>query len=207
MVPLFLFAATHAKRDVPALMVAAQEKHTGTLFHYGRPLGVHPLMVRSCLEHQATTEAAAQFRDRPETAVLLVGRGSSDPHANADLFKVACLLREESCYGIVECAYRDVTTPKIPDGLRRCIKLGARRVLLPYFLFKGVLMDQIQAILGEWQAATPNVEFLLAGAEGLAAGVSLLGLILERAEEALGTRALDLEISGRVDEVKIRKLP
>lgn len=183
-VPLFLFAAGHAKVDMPGHLKEASQRHPGVSFRYGRVLGVHDSLVQVCAEHLREAERDAPVRDRRETAVLLVGRGSSDPDANADLFKVARLLWEVTRYGWVECAYSDVTAPSVPDGLQRCARLGARRIiLLPYFLFKGVLMQRLQATLAAYRENS-GIEALFAGAGGLSTGPGLADLLLERAAEA-----------------------
>jgi sirohydrochlorin cobaltochelatase len=187
-VPLFLFAAGHAKRDMPVHLATARQRYPGIRFGMSAVLGVHPTLVAACTDALAATEGQtpASVVNRAETAVLLIGRGSSDPDANADLHKVARLIWEETGYGFVECAYSDVTRPRVDEGLARCIRLGARRViLLPYFLFRGVLMERLQTLLANWQAQEPGTEFGFAGADGLGGWPALQELILARAEEAL----------------------
>ncbi|MDB4895523.1 MAG: sirohydrochlorin cobaltochelatase [Firmicutes bacterium] len=195
-VPLFLFAAGHAKRDMPAHLATARQRYPGISFGMSDVLGVQPALVAACAAALSAAEAEVPVMNRPqaqapgvnraETAVLLVGRGSSDPDANADLHKVARLIWEETGYGFVECAYSDVTRPRVDDGLARCIRLGARRViLLPYFLFRGVLMERLKTLLATWQAQEPGTEFAFAGAEGLGGWPALQELILERADDAL----------------------
>jgi sirohydrochlorin cobaltochelatase len=89
--------------------------------------------------------------------VLLVGRGSTDPDANAELFKVARLLWEGRGIGGVEAAFVSLAEPGVPAGLDRCRRLGARRiVVLPYFLFDGVLPDRVAAQARHWAAGRPS---------------------------------------------------
>ena len=77
--------------------------------------------------------------------VLLVGRGSTDPDANAEVHKAARLLWEGRGYAGVETAFVSLAAPDVPSGLDRCVKLGARRiVVLPYFLFTGILPDRVR---------------------------------------------------------------
>lgn len=185
LLPLFLFAAGHARRDVPAAIALGRRRHPGLRLTCGDVLGVHPSLVSICAEHLTAAEAALPERDRSETAILLVGRGSSEPEANADLSKVARLLWEQTRYGLVECAYSDVTWPSVPEGLERCRRLGAGRIiLLPYFLFRGVLMERLRAVGSSWQERHPGMEVLLAGEAGLSSGSGLLELVAARAEAA-----------------------
>jgi sirohydrochlorin cobaltochelatase len=182
-VPLFLFAAGHAKHDVPLLLEKARLRHPGVGFKYGRHLGVHTSLIQVCSEQVGLIAG-----DPAQTAVVLVGRGSSDPDANSDLYKVARLLWEETHLSMVEIGYCDVTRPTVPEALARVLQLGARRVvLLPYFLFRGVLMERMRALLAVWQEAHPAVSFALAAADGLGSHPSVLELVVARANEVLGS--------------------
>lgn len=76
--PLLLFAAGHAKRDIPDTLIECQAKTPGILFDQARPLSRHPAMIELAQLRLASalckSKAAA---DR--TAVVMVGRGSHDP--------------------------------------------------------------------------------------------------------------------------------
>jgi sirohydrochlorin cobaltochelatase len=180
-VPLFLFAAGHAKRDVPALLAAARQRYPGVRFRYGRPLGVEPALAEACA---ALLAGGGHLASPGETAVLLVGRGSSDPEADDGLRQVAGLVQATTGARLVECAYCDVAEPRVEEGLRRCMAPGIRRVvLLPYFLFRGVLMTRLQALLARWQEQQGDREFCFAGAEGIGHTPGIADLVLERAAE------------------------
>lgn len=184
-VPLVLLGAGHAKVEVPEHLDHARARYGSVAFRYGRPLGAHPLLLEILAVWLAAAEAAAAARDRAETAVLLVGRGSSDPDANGDLFKVGRLLWEQQGFGWVECCFIGITRPDFPSGIRRCLALGARRVIvLPYFLFTGVLMKRMRRLAAESAAERPEVEFLFAGADGMGTHPDFIRLVLERADEA-----------------------
>ena len=89
--------------------------------------------------------AVVPEEEKEETAVLIVGRGSSDPDANSDLSKIARLFYEGRPYPLVESAYVGMTPPDVADGLDRCRKLGAKRIVVfSYFLFTGVLEERIR---------------------------------------------------------------
>lgn len=179
-VPLMLLAAGHTKNDIPAAIVRERLTHPAVRFRYGRDLGVHPTILE-LLRARLGEAVASEFE--PETTVLLVGRGSSDPEANADVFKVARFLHEGSAFPSVEVCYSGVTGPSIADGLERCHKLGARRiVVLPYFLFTGVLVRRIQDT-SEAFAVRTGIEVRVP--RHLGPDERLAGLVLERYEEAL----------------------
>lgn len=179
-VPLMLLAAGHTKNDIPAAIVRERLTHPAVRFRYGRDLGVHPTILE-LLRARVDEAIAPEFE--PETTVLLVGRGSSDPDANADVFKVARLLHEGSAFPSVEICYSGVTGPSIADGLERCRKLGARRIVaLPYFLFTGVLVRRV-ADTSEAFAAETGIEVRVA--RHLGPDERIAGLVLERSKEAV----------------------
>jgi sirohydrochlorin cobaltochelatase len=116
--------------------------------------------------------------------VLLVGRGSTDPDANAEVHKAARLLWEGRGYAGVETAFVSLAAPDVPSGLDRCVKLGARRVVvLPYFLFTGILPDRVRQQTEGWAAAHPDVE--VRSAEVIGPEPELLDLVMERYREAV----------------------
>jgi sirohydrochlorin cobaltochelatase len=116
--------------------------------------------------------------------VLLVGRGSTDPDANAEVFKVARLLWEGRGYAGVETAFVSLAEPSVPAGLERCRRLGARRiVVLPYFLFPGVLPDRVRDQAEAWARERDGVEVRCAGVIG--PGPELAELVMERYREAV----------------------
>ena len=85
--------------------------------------------------------------------------GSSDPDANADLYKVARLVGDGRGFAVVEAAFVSLASPSVPEALDRCRRLGARRMaVVPYFLFTGVLVDRIGDQARAWAGAQPEVE-------------------------------------------------
>jgi sirohydrochlorin cobaltochelatase len=83
--------------------------------------------------------------ERERMQVVLVGRGSTDPDANAEVFRAARLLYEGR--GLAgAAAFVSLAEPGVPAALDRCRALGVRRVVvLPFFMFAGVLPDRITA--------------------------------------------------------------
>ncbi|SCG42439.1 uroporphyrinogen-III C-methyltransferase [Micromonospora coxensis] len=180
--PLVLTAAGHGKGDIPAAMAREQERHPGLTYRYGRPLGPHPLL-HAALEERI--DAALAGADRAGTWVALIGRGSTDPDANAEVAKVARLLWEGRGYAGVEPGFISLAEPSVPAVLERLRRLGARRVVVaPYFLFAGVLPDRIVAQSQAYAAAHPDLDVRVADLIGDCD--ALADLVLERHAEALG---------------------
>ena len=180
-VPLVLVSAGHAKGDIPAALAREEQRHPGTSYAYGRPLGPHPGLLAVLdrrLEEQVT------LAERADTTVLLVGRGSTDPDANAEVCKVARLLWEGRGYAGVETAFVSLAAPDVPSGLDRCARLGAGRVVvLPYFLFTGILPERVRQQAEGWAAAHPEVE--VRQADVIGPEPELAELVMERYRETL----------------------
>ncbi|MFF6998695.1 sirohydrochlorin chelatase [Streptomyces sp. NPDC008313] len=182
-VPLMLVSAGHAKGDIPAALAREKERHPGISYTYGRPLGPHPSLL-TVLERRLAQALDGTDWDRSGVTVLLVGRGSTDPDANAEVHKAARLLWEGRGYAGVEPAFVSLAAPDVPTGLDRCARLGARRiVVLPYFLFTGILPDRVREQTGAWAAEHPEVE--VRSADVIGPEPELLDLVMERYAEAV----------------------
>ncbi|ETK37075.1 sirohydrochlorin chelatase [Microbispora sp. ATCC PTA-5024] len=180
-VPLVLVAAGHAKGDIPAALQREVSRHPRLGYAYGRPLGPHPALL-DLLEDRL--DAVLDPSERSGTTVVLVGRGSTDPDANAEHVKVARLLWEGRGLAGVEPAFISLASPSVPDALERARLLGARRiVVLPYFLFNGVLPARTAEQALAWAAGRPEVDVRCADVIGPAP--ALADLALERYREAL----------------------
>jgi sirohydrochlorin cobaltochelatase len=185
-VPLVLSAASHAKGDIPAALARESARHPGLSWEYGRPLGPHPVLLELLAERIAARPATAAVPPGGDglPAVLLVGRGSTDPDANAEVCKTARLLWEGRDYAFVETAFVSLAAPDVAAGLERCRRLGARRIAVAsYFLFPGVLPDRIVAQARGYAAAHPELE--IACTDVLGDTAELAGLVAERYREAL----------------------
>jgi sirohydrochlorin cobaltochelatase len=177
-VPLTLVAAGHAKGDIPAALARERQRHPGLRVAYGRPLGPHPSILAVLRQRLGATAAGA------DTTVLLVGRGSTDPDANAEVAKVARLLAETTPVAGVEYGFVSLAPPGVAAGLDRCHRLGARHVVvLPYFLFTGVLPNRVARQAQTWAAAHPAVP--VSCAEVIGDCDLLADLVVQRYHEAL----------------------
>lgn len=180
-VPLVLVAAGHAKGDIPAALEREVRRHPGTSYRFGRPLGPHPTLLTLLAERIAEVVKPDDWAD---TAVVLVGRGSTDPDANAEVCKMARLLQETRGFAFVETAFVSLARPDVTEGLTRATMLGARRVVVaPYFLFDGVLPQRVVRQAADFGTAHEDVDVLVSGYLGDCA--DLADLVAERYDEAL----------------------
>jgi cobalt/nickel transport system ATP-binding protein len=179
-VPLVLLGAGHLKNDGPAALARARVAHPHATFRYARDLGIHPLVLDT-----AEDRIRAGVGDDPAScAAVVVSRGSSDPDANADLYKVSRLLWDSRGLDLVEPAFVSLAPPSVPEALDRCYRLGARRIaVFPYFLFTGVLVERIRTQTRDWAAAHPDVD--VRDAPYLGPDRRIARLVLDRFEEAI----------------------
>jgi sirohydrochlorin cobaltochelatase len=169
--PVLLFAARHNKFDITNALDQARQRHPQVKFHYGRHFGITPEILtlwRDRLTQLDLPVHNPQGIDRADTVLLFVGRGASDPDANGDVAKLARVLWEGSGYATVETCFIGITHPRLEEGFRRARLYQPKRIIvLPYFLFTGVLMKKIQGIAAEQQAEYPETELVCLPEMGL----------------------------------------
>lgn len=186
-VPGMLFAATHAKNDIPSVLTTYQEKHAGLRIHYGRELGLHAQMIAA---FEARILASMGYSEAPATGTLygtllvVVGRGTSDVSANAEASKMTRIVNENIGFGWAETVYSGVTYPSVGRGLEMALKLGFKRVVVaPYFLFSGRLITRIYHYVDAVAAQNPDVEFFKA--DYLRDQAQVIDTFVARIEECL----------------------
>ncbi len=162
-VPGMLFAAGHAKNDIPSVLNAYAAQNDLRI-DYGKELGIDPKMIRAAGDRiQEAIDASPNKVEKHDTLLLVVGRGASDPDANSNIAKVMRILWEGFGFGWGEVAYSGVTFPLVEPALEHVTKLGFKRIIVfPYFLFTGVLVQRIYMAVDAAAAIHPNVEFLKA---------------------------------------------
>jgi sirohydrochlorin cobaltochelatase len=159
--PGVLLAAGHAKNDMASEVRLARERYPSLDIRMGGALDVEHHLLKLCeLRYREA------LQDRPaagpeETLLLLVGRGSSDPDANANIAKVARFLQEGYPAGWSGHAFSGVARPFLEEALPVCERAGFRRLVVqPYFLFTGVLLKRIYAFVAERQQARPDLDII-----------------------------------------------
>lgn len=151
--PLLLFAAGHAKDDVPGAIAAA-------LARYGMAdrievvqaghLGCHPSLVELSRQRFLELLANAAPVAADSTALLMVGRGSSDTAATAEMHRFANLRHDSSLAAETRVAFVAKASPPLADMLADLAGGPYQRVVVqPHLLFAGEIADSIRRQVAE----------------------------------------------------------
>jgi sirohydrochlorin ferrochelatase len=183
-VPAMLMAAGHVKNDVPSEIDEGRLRHPGVSFHMARPLDIHPALLELCHVRYREALAARPHAPPEQTMLLLVGRGTSDPDANANIARISRFLWESYGVGWASVAYAGLTAPGVDEALSVCRRLGYSRIVVqPYLLFDGVLLKRIGEVAARHAAADAAADIVTAS--HLRVHPLLVRALEDRAHEAL----------------------
>tara|TARA_B100000965_G_scaffold389470_1_gene395156 strand:+ start:1845 stop:2909 length:1065 start_codon:yes stop_codon:yes gene_type:complete len=181
--PAMLFAAGHTKNDIPAVLNNYTAKY-GLPIQYGRELGLNSLMIGAAGARVQEIIDSNPIFPLSETLLVVAGRGSSDPDANSNVCKITRMLVEGFGFGWGETVFSGVTFPMVEPGLRHSLKLGFKTVvLLPYFLFSGVLVSRVRDHSMRVSHDNPDIRFL--NASYLSDQDLVIDTFMERIHEVL----------------------
>ncbi len=201
-VPGMLFAAGHAKNDIPSVLNTYMAKNPEVSIRYGRELAVELKLLRVAGERIEAAERGGRAQvSRHDTLLTVVGRGASDSDANSNVAKVMRMLWEGMGFGWAELAYSGVTFPLVEPALEHAARLGYRRIIVfPYFLFTGILVRRIYDQTDLVAARHPEIEFLKA--PYLNDHPLVLEVFVERVREILdGTNNMNCQLCKYREQV------
>ncbi len=143
--PLLLTEAYHSKIDLPGVLAQACRRNPVLDVRVTGTLGPHPLLL-DALERRL---ADVGVRPSPDTAVVLVAAGSSDPSANATIAATARAWRNHGWYD-ARPAYASAASPTPAEAVRALYAAGAPRVVVAsYFLAPGYFADKVRSAAEE----------------------------------------------------------
>lgn len=171
-IPFILNAAGHVKMELPAAVEAARARHPAVKFVLTRHLGMGReifAVLQAQLDRQMKQLAVP---DPQTTGVILLGRGSSDAGANGELAKMARWLYEENEHELVDLAFTGVTWPRLESVVQRQARLGMMQiVIIPVYLFTGVLIERIGEQVARLRHQYPQLAFGLGSHFGFDDGI------------------------------------
>ncbi len=167
--PALLWAAGHALRDLPntarELAAATQGELNGLIIKHDQApvLANHPLVLQRSAELELATLARLPQGDLATTALVLVGRGSTDDQATQDMIQFAEQRAATSPTGRVEVAFVAMALPTLGTLLD---ELGRDRgirdiVVQPHLLFSGELQCTICKMVRRAAERYPNKRWVV----------------------------------------------
>lgn len=184
-VPLLLGRAFHARVDVPAAVVEAQQRFPRMRVHVANVLGPDQRLAAAARRRLAEAGAA----DEPDLGVLLAGAGSSDAGANQLVHDVAHDWARRTSWSGALASFAAAADPDVPTAVQQLRDRGARKfAVASWFLAPGLLLDRV-ARLTEEHAPGSVV------AEPMGADPDVADLVLQRYTQALTTADRPVEYS------------
>jgi sirohydrochlorin cobaltochelatase len=158
--PFILNAAGHVKMEIPEAIEGARLRHPQVEFLYGRHLGMGRTMLGVLENELKSAMKSLDFPDPKTTGVILLGRGSSDAGANGEIAKIARWLFEATEHELVDIAFTGITFPRLETTVSRMQRLDMTQiVVLPVYLFTGVLIERIQRQVERLGRQYPQIAF------------------------------------------------
>ncbi|MBS3964383.1 MAG: sirohydrochlorin chelatase [Methylomonas sp.] len=159
-VPLIISAAGHVKMEIPEHIGAARQKFPGVEFIYAPHLGSNETLLAILQKQLKSALKTLAMPDPKTTGVIILGRGSSDKVANGELAKLARWLYEASEHELIDIAFTGITHPRLEAMVQRQVRLGMTQiVVLPYYLFTGLLIERIATQMQRLQSQYPRIAF------------------------------------------------
>lgn len=161
-IPGTLFSAGHAQQDIPSILQNFAADFPEIQITYGRAFDVDTNFARAaCGRVRDAIDAAPGVIAPEETALLVAARGASDAGVLATMEAVTRLIQDEIKLVHVQTAYAGIASPRVPDVLEQIAACSYKRVvLLPYFLFTGMLVKRIYEQVDSIAARYPATQYV-----------------------------------------------
>jgi sirohydrochlorin cobaltochelatase len=159
--PLLLFSAGHAKSDIPYALNACLQASPGMTWRESRPLSRAPELL-SLLLKRLDASLAQSSVPMDNTAIVMVGRGSFDPCAQADMRLLTHWVAGQRRASIVRTAFYAMAEPRLPVVLSEVASLPSIKTVIvhPHLLFEGSLYQSILKQMAEAAEAFPSKRFI-----------------------------------------------
>lgn len=158
-IPVLLFAAGHAKRDIPAAIASTAHRVGIQVVGQAEVLGCHPLLIELSLKRFAEKIGDSA----PTPAFVLVGRGNRDFEAQEEARRFLSLCQKSGQLPLAELGYLSMAEPSIEEILEQVADLAPPRcVLVPHLLFHGQLSEKCGQLASEFAARRPKTNWSVA---------------------------------------------
>lgn len=160
--PLLLFAAGHAKQDIPHIARECQAATSRVSFDQARPISRHRSIVELVSRRIGDTLALSAAGSQ-STALVMVGRGSTDPCAQTDMRVLSEVISRRIDVAKVFTAFYAMADPALPEVLERVASSGrfSEVVVHPHLLFTGRLYEAISRQVDQASNRFSEIHFRL----------------------------------------------
>lgn len=159
--PLLLFAAGHARQDIPEVITQCASKTPEITWDQALPLSRHRNVIELTLDRiQASCRAADVVQSK--TALVMVGRGNRDCCAQADMRVLTEVISRKTEFRFHRTAFYAMAEPRLPAVLDEVASSRAEHVLVqPHLLFQGRLYDAIARQVDDANERQSGTKFIL----------------------------------------------
>lgn len=163
--PLLLFAAGHAKRDIPQAVADACAgsglEHRLACVQAGH-LGCHPAIVELSQRRFQQALAKQPAVAAAHTALVLVGRGSQDETATAEMHEFARIRHEPKDAAECVVCFLAMARPPLAETFAEVAGRHFRRIIVQsHLLFSGELAESLQRAVVEQALKHPAQQWLV----------------------------------------------
>lgn len=159
--PLLLFAAGHARRDLPQAVVEALQPYPEVSWTQAQHLGCHPaLLQQSAIRFKEAVASRASPADEP-TLLVFVGRGSRDEQAIQEAHAFATATSQSRAVAHTFVCFYAMARPSLSEALERGARSGVARIVVqPHLLFEGQIAEAIRQQVRVAADHHPQIEWL-----------------------------------------------
>lgn len=189
--PLLLFTAGHAKRDIPDALDEGG-RAAGVAVEQAAAIGCHAAVIGLARRRRRQAVRGLEPVPAAATGLVMIGRGSSDPRAAAQLLEftaatftaevAACPHEFTACR--IGLGFVAAARPALAEALDAAVGPDVRRVVVqPHLLFRGHVEHQVMAAVARARERHPGVEWLVV--PRLGAEPEVATALVERVAEAV----------------------
>jgi sirohydrochlorin cobaltochelatase len=163
--PVLLFAAGHAKRDIPLAVSEAVERFGGSdiAIANATPLECHERILELSARRYREALIDRESISPSETLLVMIGRGSSYPEAIAEMRRFTALRAEFTPVARAETCFVAIAKPALAETLQWASETQYRRIVVqPHLLFTGDVLAEINAAVDGFRAKDSQREWIVA---------------------------------------------
>jgi len=155
-VPLFLLAAGHIKKDIPDVLLPLRENNPAVGVNMADPFGVQEEILDAVEELVRSVVEDISADD----SLLIVGRGSSDASIHKAFAAITKGIRGRLGTEKASVCYLAAANPKFEEALETVSQQATGKVIvIPYLLFSGLLLSEVIRNVKARQRRGENIHF------------------------------------------------